>query len=110
MAFFGQLANFTAGYRKRFLIPFGLFSPNDNIGFIASIDPGQMATPTGTVDGNNAIFTVPTTTGLINNVYRNGVLQVPGIHYTLVSGTITFIAPYIPQAGPPADIVQVQLF
>lgn len=46
-SYFGKLVNFTAGARKAALIPFGTFSPNDNLGFIATI-PGANALITAT--------------------------------------------------------------
>lgn len=55
-SFFGKLANFTAALRKPGLIPFGTFSPNDNLAFIASFPsaPDSIATitftPTPTFD------------------------------------------------------------
>lgn len=95
----GTLANFTGALRKKLLIPFGLFSPNDNLGFLMTVDAAAQLTVTGTVDGVNAVFTIPATTGLLYQIYKNGVLQEPNVMYTLVGNTITFLDPYVPQVG-----------
>jgi hypothetical protein len=49
--------------------------------------------PTGTVNGVNAVFTLPTTPGSIVLVFRNGLLQKPGggNDYTISGVTITFV-------------------
>ncbi len=52
------------------------------------------AVPSGTVDGNNAIFTVPSIPNPAGSLqlFRNGVLQqAGGIDYTLASATITYV-------------------
>lgn len=95
----GTLANFTGALRKKLLIPFGLFSPGDNLGFLMSVDAATELTVTGTVNGVNAVFTLPATTGLLYQVYKNGVLQKPNVMYTLSGNTITFIDPYVPKTG-----------
>jgi hypothetical protein len=43
-AFWGQLVAFESALRKPLLVPFGLFNPQDNLGFIASIDTGSQLT------------------------------------------------------------------
>ena len=43
-AFFGKLVNFQAAERKPMLIPFGLFNPQDNLSFIASVSSGSQLT------------------------------------------------------------------
>lgn len=59
-------------------------------------------TPTGTIDGTNKIFTVPTAyiTGKLK-VFRNGVRQKPGVDYNETSSTtFEFVtAPFIDGAG-----------
>lgn len=97
--YFAKLANFTASSRKKSLIPFGLFSPGDNLEFLATTDPAQYITVTGTIDGTNPTFTIPSTTGMVITLFKNGVLQHQGIQYTLAGSTITFLDPYIPQTG-----------
>jgi hypothetical protein len=102
------LVNFTASGRKGSLIPFGLFSPDDNLGFIYSITSGTGGTPqplTGTINGVNRIFTTPT--AVINGlaVYRNGILQDPALSYSLSGNTVTFNAANIPQTGD--DLVAI---
>ena len=98
----GQLANFSAGLRKPALKQFGLFSPNDNLGFIAGIGVTVNFEPvnlTGTIDGVNAVFTIPgTPTGTVA-IFKNGVMQDPAVHYTLAVSTVTFNGLYIPQPG-----------
>lgn len=41
-AYWGKLVCFEAGLRKPSLISFGLFSPNDNLGFIASVNTNSV--------------------------------------------------------------------
>lgn len=57
--------------------------------------PGNLSspiTPTGLVNGVNAIYTLPTVPGLIVLIFRNGLLQKGGgVDYTLSGTTITFI-------------------
>ena len=49
-------------------------------------------TPSGTVDGNNAAFTLAhTPTGL--QVWRNGLLQKLGLDYNSTGAAITFVSP-----------------
>lgn len=98
----GSLVSFTAALRKPLLIPSGYFSPNQDTGWIWSIPTanGTPVTLTGTVDGVNTVFTssITITNGIA--IFRNGVLQQPGVMYsTSGSNTITFIFPYIPQTG-----------
>jgi hypothetical protein len=61
--------------------------------------------PTGTIDGSNAVFTLPVTpTGAIN-LYKNGVRQMGGgIDFTLSGNTITYVTASIPQAGSAPDV------
>jgi len=96
--------NFEASSRKPMLIPFGLFSPTDNLGFIYTIPSaggtgGSPQPMIGTIDGVNAVFTTPVT--VINGaaIYSNGILQDPSLSYTLVGSTVTFNAANIPQPG-----------
>jgi hypothetical protein len=57
--------------------------------------------PTGTIDGSNAVFTVPDTViSSAIDVFVNGVLQSPLLAYTFTLGnTITFLAGSIPPPG-----------
>jgi hypothetical protein len=95
--------NFTAGLRKWSLIPFNYFSPGDNITWIQSpnFGPLSIAQPvlTGTLDGNNAVFTVPGIFNTLLQIQRNGVTQLLGTMYTLSGATVTFLDPYVPQPG-----------
>lgn len=104
---FPQFANFTAATRKALLIPFNFFSPNQETSWIAGLPAsGVSLTPvnlTGTLDGVNAVFTVPgTITGGVA-IYRNGVLLDPvaGANqaYTISGNTVTFNAANVPQVG-----------
>jgi hypothetical protein len=62
-------------------------------------------TPTGNVDGVNAVFTVPTYTSI--EVYVNGQLQTLSTDYILGGTTVTFVPASIPQSG---DILTVWVF
>lgn len=97
------LVNFTAAGRKGLLEPFGLMSPNDNLGFIYSIpSSGTGGSPqalVGTINGVNAVFTTPIAVVNGVSVYRNGVLQDPTSSYSLTGNTVTFNASNIPQTG-----------
>ena len=61
--------------------------------------------PTGLVDGSNAIFTLSATPDPVSSlvVYRNGLLMKEGADYTLSARNITFVSAAVPQAG---DILQ----
>ena len=64
-------------------------------------------TPTGTVNGSNATFTLANTPlSGTEHVFVNGVLQNPGTgnDYTISAATITFLTGAIPQTG---DVVRV---
>lgn len=62
-------------------------------------------TPSGTANGVNATFTLAHTPSPANSVavYRNGLIQLNGLDYTVSGGTITFNAGSIPQTG---DLLQ----
>jgi|HigsolmetaAR201D_1030396.scaffolds.fasta_scaffold04469_5 hypothetical protein len=58
-------------------------------------------TPAGLVNGSNAVFTlsgVPEPAASLS-LYKNGVLQKPGLDYSLSSNTITFTPQAIPASG-----------
>jgi hypothetical protein len=99
---FGYLVNLTAALRKNLLIPSGFFSPNDNTSFIwspSTVSANPVAL-NGTIDGTNAIFT--TANAIVNGiaVFKNGLLQEPGVMYNVSgSNTITFVSGYIPEPG-----------
>ncbi|MGH9583996.1 MAG: hypothetical protein ACRD4O_13800, partial [Bryobacteraceae bacterium] len=61
--------------------------------------------PGGTPNGANATFTLANTPSPSGSVelYRNGVLQAPGIDYTISSSSITFSSGSIPQTN---DLLQ----
>ncbi len=61
--------------------------------------------PAGTVDGNNAVFTLAQPPAPSNSLelYVNGLLRTNGIDYSLAGSTITFNATSTPRAG---DILQ----
>jgi hypothetical protein len=53
-------------------------------------------TPAGTIDGTNTLFTLPTTSANFQMVFLNGVLQLPGINYTIAFNRITMtVAPSV---------------
>ncbi len=61
-------------------------------------------TITGTINGTtgsdgNAIFTLSAIPTTILKLYRNGLLETPGVSYTLSGLTVTFLAPNIPVTG-----------
>lgn len=97
MPYFGQLVNFTSTLRKHLLVAFGLFNADDNLGFIASADIIVPLTLSPPPDGENFVFTIPFGEGV--PIWRNGVLQLLGTHYTIAGNTLIFIQPYIPQPG-----------
>ncbi|HTW65383.1 MAG TPA: hypothetical protein VME17_12230 [Bryobacteraceae bacterium] len=76
-----------ASYRLSVSIP--------GVGFV------DQETPSGTVNGVNAAFTLSQTpspsTSLI--VYRNGVRQTVGVDYTVTGSAITFLSTLVPQTG-----------
>ena len=97
----GQIANYTSATRKPNLKTFGNFSPNDNLGFIAS-GSGLGSTQvvlTGTIDGSNRVFTIPGTIPNQAQVYRNGILLDPALSYALSANTVTFTVAATPQVG-----------
>jgi len=61
--------------------------------------------PSGVVNGSNASFTLANTPNPSASltVFRNGLLQMRGLDYTLSGNTLTFGASYLPQPG---DVVQ----
>jgi hypothetical protein len=61
-------------------------------------------TPSGTVDGANATFTLAATPSGDVLVYNNGVLQYVTVHYTISGAIITFESGAIPQTG---DLLRV---
>ena len=65
----------------------------------------DLETPSGAVDGANALFTLSGTPFPAASLmlYRNGLLQKPGADYTVSVNRITFLPGSIPQSG---DLVQ----
>jgi len=59
-------------------------------------------TITGTVDGSNSVFYLAYPVSSVV-VILNGATLTPGLHYTFSANQLTFVAPYVPQAG--ADIL-----
>ena len=97
------LVNFEAASRKNSLIPFGLFSPGDNLGFIYSVpSTGSGGSPqplVGTIDGSNRVFTTPVPVVNGAAIFRNGICQDPALSYSLVGNVVTFNVLNIPQVG-----------
>ncbi len=62
-------------------------------------------TPSGTANGVNASFTLANAPSPSSSLelYRNGILQMPGVDYTLSGNSITFLSHSLPQ---PNDILQ----
>ena len=94
-AFWGMLVNFEAGLRKPALIPFGLFSPGDNLGFIAGIDANGMLGYA--VEAPNGVVSTPGTTFTFTFaptiVVFNGLSLFPPTDYTVVGVTVTLPFP-----------------
>lgn len=77
-------------------------------------------TPVGAVNGSNPTFTLAFTPApsLSLILYVNGLYMSPNVDYTLSGGTITFLAPSVPQTGdlltasyrysPPREISDLQ--
>jgi hypothetical protein len=57
--------------------------------------------PSGTINGVNAVFTLQTAPSPSQSLLLavNGVVQKPGVDFTLSSSTVTFLAGAIPEAG-----------
>ena len=66
-------------------------------------------TPVGTINGTNAIFTLPQspTPGTSLWLVKNGRVMFPAIDYTLVANTITYASGSIPQSGPGTPDVHI---
>lgn len=66
-----------------------------NLGSGFPVNLSSPLAPTGTVNGSNTAFTLPTTPGPVVMVFRNGLLQKGGgVDYTLSSTNLTFtVAP-----------------
>jgi hypothetical protein len=62
-------------------------------------------TPGGTVNGTNTSFTLANSPSPATSfaLYRNGLLQSPGVDYTLAGMTLTFLSASTPQTG---DLLQ----
>ena len=61
----------------------------------------DLETPSGTIDGNNAAFTlsqVPNPIGSLE-VFRNGLRLTSGLDYTASNNTLIFASGYVPQIG-----------
>ena len=73
--------------------------------WIYGTDPNVAVAPTGTQDGTNTVFTVPSTpaNGTDIEVFRNGVLCQPTVDYSVSGTTITFVA-----APSAADVIEVK--
>ena len=57
-------------------------------------------TPSGTINGSNATFTLAATpvSGSVM-LYRNGMRQLESTHFTISGATITMLATHIPDTG-----------
>lgn len=71
-SYFGKLLCFQAAYRKNALIPFGLFSPGDNLSFIAEV-PAPIVPPQSVVPVNyNASTVIDTSLGSVFGIAVSG--------------------------------------
>jgi hypothetical protein len=73
---------------------------------IPAVEFADGETPGGTVNGVNQVFTLAATPMPASSlrVFRNGLLQKPGLDYELAVNTITFTSVSIPLSG---DVLQV---
>ncbi len=97
---------FTASARKPVLVSFGLLSQNDPL-LLAINYPTYSptyATVSGTIDGTNRVFTLPTAPNSLQ-LYVRGLFQNPAISYSLSGNTITFVNGAQPSVG--SDIVAI---
>jgi hypothetical protein len=63
-----------------------------NLGSGFPLNLSSPVAPTGTINGVNVTFTLPTTPNTICMIFRNGLLQQGGgVDYTLAVATITFV-------------------
>lgn len=69
----------------------------------SSLNFSDAEVPSGTLDGQNAIFTLAQTPVAAPILARNGVVQDEGTDYTLAGNIITFTAAATPQ---PSDLIQ----
>lgn len=92
-AYFGKLVCFTSSLRKPALIPFGLFSPQDNLSFIADM-PGNTTTFQNTLTPPDGIRNTFLFSELPIYIIWNGLQQREGVGFTLT--------------GPVAGIYAVQ--
>lgn len=81
-AYFGKLVNFEASLRKPGFIPFGTFSPGDNLSFIADL-PGTTETFQGTSTPPDGIRSTFLFTSLPVYVSWNGVQQWQGVGFNV---------------------------
>jgi len=65
---------------------------SSNLGSGFPLNLSSPITPTGTINGVNKVFTLPTTPGAVVLVFLNGLLQQGGgVDYTLAGTSITFV-------------------
>ena len=94
----GKLVNFLAAGRKGSLIPFGYFSPNDNISFLAG--PGASTTAIVTqspAESLNGLRTTFTFTAIPKYIIWNGQFLQPPSDFTVSGFQVTMPIP--PSAG-----------
>lgn len=66
---------------------------SSNLGSGFPLNLSSPLAPTGTINGSNKVFTLPTVPGAAVLVFRNGVLQQGGGNdFTLAGSTVTFVA------------------
>lgn len=68
-----------------------------NLGTGFPLNSSSPVAPTGTINGVNVTFTLPTTPGPVVMIFRNGILQQGGgVDYTLSGSTVTFVVAPLP--------------
>lgn len=74
---------------------YGASGTGDNVNFVDNV------TPSGTIDGSNATFTLPSSPNPTSSLLlmKNGIVLFQGVGYTLTGSTIVFDSSYIPQSG-----------
>lgn len=96
--------NFKAASRKANMPFFGLVRTTDDTSWIENHwGAPALETPSGTINGANATFTLATTPPNGVMLFNNGLFQYEGVAYAILGATITFQAGYIPQTG---DVVR----
>ena len=91
-------------HRLKVMEPWNPLGRYAGVGYQMTIINDEL--PTGTIDGVNATFTIaaiPNPTSSLA-LYKNGILMIQGIAYTLNGNVITINSGYIPQPAPSGGV------